>query len=219
VLKLEDQENQEKREMLAHQTSLTKPLAVGQAAEICRVTPRTINNWIRAGKLKAYTTPGGHFRIWPSDLRKFLKAHNMDINFEFRGEHRKKILIIDDDESYAEMTREVLRERIDNCEITISHDGYEALILLGEFKPDLVLLDLMMPGIDGFKVLELISNRQATHQMKVLVLSGNLSAAAVERLKRSRADHWLAKPVSVAELLHSVLNLLTSEGLGGRGLS
>lgn len=205
--------------MLTHEISVTKPLAVGQAAEICRVTPRTINNWIRSGKLKAYSTPGGHFRIWPSDLRTFLKAHNMDINFEPRGERKKKILIIDDDESYAEMTREVLREKIESCEVAISHDGYEALILLGESKPDLVLLDLMMPGIDGFKMLELISNRKGTHQLKVLVLSGNLSSAAIERLKRSRADHWLAKPVSLAELLHSVQNLLTSDEPGGRGPS
>ena len=72
--------------MLAEKVSVSKPLSVGQAAQICQVTTRTINNWIRGGKLKAYATPGGHFRIWPSDLRKFLKAHNMDINFDFRGE-------------------------------------------------------------------------------------------------------------------------------------
>lgn len=205
--------------MLAEKISVSKPLGVGQAAQICRVTTRTINNWIRAGKLKAYATPGGHFRIWPSDLRKFLKAHNMDINFDFRGEHPKRILVIDDDEAYAEMIREVLRDKIKNCEVTISQDGYEALILLGEFKPELVVLDLMMPGIDGFKVLELIANRKTDYPMKVLVLSGNLSNAAIERLKSSRADHWLAKPVSIAELLHSVLNLLSSEDLGGRGIS
>lgn len=205
--------------MLAEKILVSKPLAVGQAAQICRVTTRTINNWIRGGKLKAYATPGGHFRIWPSDLSIFLKAHSMDINFDFRGEHPKKILIIDDDEAYADMIRDVLREKIENCEVTISQDGYEALILLGEFKPELVLLDLMMPGIDGFKVLELIANRKADRPVKVLVLSGNLSSAAVERLKRSSADNWLAKPVSVAELLHSVLSLLSNEELGGRGIS
>lgn len=205
--------------MLAEETSISKPLGVGQAAQICRVTTRTINNWIRSGKLKAYATPGGHFRIWPSDLRTFLKAHNMDINFDFRGEHPKRILVIDDDESYAEMLREVLRDKIRDSEVKLSHDGYEALILVGEFKPELVLLDLMMPGIDGFKVLELIAGRKADYPLKVLVLSGNLSAAAIDRLKRSRADHWLAKPVSVAELVHSVLNLLSNEELGGRGVS
>ena len=205
--------------MLTEEISISRPISVGQAAQICRVTSRTINNWIRAGKLKAYATPGGHFRIWPSDLRKFLKAHSMNINFEFKGEHPRKILIIDDDEAYAEMIREVLRDKLENCEVTISQDGYEALILLGEFKPELVVLDLMMPGIDGFKVLELIADRKVTHSLKVLVLSGNLSPAAVERLKRSRADQWLAKPVSVAELIHSVLNLLSSEDLGGRGIS
>ncbi len=205
--------------MLTEEVTVARPLGVGQAAQICRVTTRTINNWIRSGKLKAYATPGGHFRIWPSDLKNFLKAHNMDINFDFKGENPRRILVIDDDEAYADMVREVLREKLDNCEITITHDGYEALILLGEFKPELILLDLMMPGIDGFKVLDLVANRKANYPLKVLVLSGNLTSSAIERLKRSRADQWLSKPVSTAELVHSVVNLLAGEELGGRGVS
>ncbi len=169
--------------------------------------------------MKAYCTPGGHFRIWPSDLRQFLKAHSMDINFDFGGEHPKRILIIDDDEAYAGMIREVLQDKLENCDVKISGDGYEALVLIGEFKPELIVLDLMMPGIDGFKVLELIADRKVNYHLKVLVLSGNLSAAAIERLRRSRADQWLAKPVSTAELVHSVLNLLSAGDLGGRGIS
>lgn len=205
--------------MLAEKMVIVRPLGVGQAAQVCRVTTRTINNWIRAGKLKAYATPGGHFRIWPNDLKKFLGAHNMDINFDFRGEHPRKLLIVDDDESYAEMIQEVLRDKLQNCEITITQDEYEALIMLGELKPDLVILDLMMPGIDGFKVLDLIANRKTSYNLKVLILSGNLSTSSIERLKRSRADRWLAKPVSSAELVHSVLDLLSGEELGGRGLA
>ncbi len=205
--------------MQAGKLAVTRPLGVGQAAQICRVTSRTINNWIRAGKLKAYATPGGHFRIWPSDLKKFLKAHNMDIKFDSRGEQPRRILIVDDDEAYAQMVREMLRDRLQYCEIDVTQDGYEALMMLGELKPDLLVFDLMMPGVDGFKVLDLIAHRKDSHQPKVLVLSGNLSAAAIERLKRSGADQWLAKPVSSAELVSSVLDLISGEELGSRGLS
>ncbi|MCL5034686.1 MAG: response regulator [Bacteroidetes bacterium] len=205
--------------MLLDEATVAKPLGVGQTAHICQVTTRTINNWIKSGKLKAYATPGGHFKIWPSDLKKFLKAHSMDINFDFKGEHRRKILVIDDDESYAELVREVLLDKLENCEVTITHDGYEALILLGELQPELIVLDLMMPGIDGFKVLDLIASRKANYPLKVLVLSGNLTASAIDRLRRSRADQWLAKPISTAELVHSVLNLLAGEELGGMGIS
>lgn len=205
--------------MLPEKLTIVMPLAVGQAAQVCRVTTRTINYWIRAGKLKAYATPGGHFRIWPNDLKKFLEAHNMDINFVLGGEHPRKILVVDDDEAYAEMIREVLRDKLPTCEIAMTQDGYEALIMLGELKPDLVVLDLIMPGIDGFKVLDLITNRKTSYDLKVLILSGNLSPSAIERLKRSRADRWLSKPVSSADLVHSVLDLLSGEELGGRGLS
>lgn len=205
--------------MLAEKISVSRPLGVGQAAQNSRVEPRTINNRIRTGKLKASATPVGHFRVWPSDLRKFLEAHNMDINFDFRGEHPKKLLTIDDDEAYAEMIREVLHDKIENRKVTVSQHGYESLIILGEFKPELVVLDLMIPGIDGFKVLELIAGRKTNYPVKVLVLSGNFSTAAIDRLTRSRADSWLRKPVSVAELLRSVLDLLSNEEPGGRGIS
>ena len=169
--------------------------------------------------LKAYATPGGHFRIWPSDLEKFLKAYNMDVNFSIKGEPPKKILVVDDDEPYAEMIRDMLHERLENCEVTITQDGYEALIMLGEVKPDLLLLDLMMPGIDGFKVLDLIAGRRTSNPLKVLVLSGNLTASAVERLKKSCANQWLAKPATSSELVHSVLNLLSGQELDGKGIS
>lgn len=205
--------------MLTEKEITARPLGVGQVAQVCRVTTRTIHNWIRSGRLKAYATPGGHFRIWPTDLETFLKAHKMDINFDFRGEHPRRILIVDDDEAFAEMIKEVLRDKLQDCEILTTQDGYEALILLGELTPDLVVLDLMMPGIDGFKVLELIANRKTRYDLKVLILSGNLTASAIERLKRSRADRWLAKPISSAELVHSVLDLLSGEQLGGWGFS
>jgi len=205
--------------MVTENTGELSPLGVGRAAQICRVTTRTINNWIRAGILKAYSTPGGHFRIWPFDLEKFLKAYNMDINFSSKGDRARKILIVDDDDAYAEMIRDVLHDKLENCEISITQDGYEALIMLGELKPDLLVLDLLMPGLDGFKVLDLITNRITDNPLKVLILSGNLTTSAVERLKKSCANHWLAKPVSTAELVHSVLNLLSGEELDGRGIS
>jgi excisionase family DNA binding protein len=205
--------------MTTDKLGVLRPLAVGQAAQVCKVTARTINNWIRAGKLKAYATPGGHFRIWPSDLKNFLAAHNMDIIFDSGGEHPRRVLVVDDDEAYAEMIQEVLRDKLPSCEVSITQDGYEALIMLGEIKPDLVILDLMMPGIDGFKVLDLIADRKTSYDLKVLIVSGNLTASAIERLKKSRADRWMAKPISASDLVHSVLDLLSGEELGGRGLS
>ena len=117
------------------------------------------------------------------------------------------------------MIQDVLRDRLKNCEVSITQDGYEALIMLGELKPDLLVLDLMMPGLDGFKVLDLIATRITDTQLKVLILSGNLTGSAVERLRKSCANQWLAKPISAAELVHSILSLLSGEELDGKGVS
>ncbi|MGC8653386.1 MAG: response regulator [Candidatus Kryptoniota bacterium] len=216
---MEKQENSEKREVLTIGNETEQPLSVGQAARILRVSSKTILNWIRAGRLKAYATPGGHFRVWPSDLNKFIKAHKMDIQFDYKEVRPKRILIVDDDEMYAEMVRVVLEEKIEGVEIQISKDGYEGLILIGEFKPDLVILDLLMPGLDGFKVLELLSARKPINPVKILVLSGNLTKNTVDRLRLSQADGWVAKPVSVNDLLNHVLTLLSGEAHGGTALT
>src|SRR5512135_3292623 len=85
-----------------------KPLSVGQVADICRVSKKTVLNWIYDGALKAFTTYGGHYRIWPANVKKFLDSAGMDIPFDFIDDRTTHILIIDDDEGYSQMLREAI---------------------------------------------------------------------------------------------------------------
>lgn len=190
-----------------------KPLGVGQVAAICRVSKKTVLNWIYEGALKAFTTYGGHYRVWPVNLKKFLDTAGMDIPFEFVDDTSTHILIIDDERPYSQMLKSVISAELPSVEITTTDDGFEGLLLIGEIKPRLVILDLKMPKIDGMGVLELLRKRKVDHDMKILVISGYLDDETREQLSKTPADAVLDKLSDISLLVKTVGALIRSEAV------
>ena len=188
-----------------------KPLSVGQVAEICRVSKKTVLNWIYDGALKAFTTYGGHYRVWPANIKKFLDAAGMDIPFDYIDERTTHILIIDDDHDYSQMLKSAIAVDLPDAEITVTDDGYEGLMLIGEIKPQLVILDIKMPKLDGFQVLELLKNRKNEHEMKVLVVSGYLDQETKNQLSRTVANYALDKLSDINVLIKTIVSIVRSE--------
>jgi excisionase family DNA binding protein len=189
-----------------------KPLGVGQVAAVCRVSKKTVLNWIYEGALKAFTTYGGHYRVWPVNLKKFLETSGMDIPFDYVDETETHILIIDDEKPYAQMLKSVISAEIPNAHITTTDNGYEGLLLIGEMKPHLIILDVRMPGLDGFQVLELLRNRKAEHKMKILVISNLANPETKEQLAKTCADAVLEEQSDISLLVKAVGALIRSEG-------
>jgi excisionase family DNA binding protein len=194
-------------------TSITykKPLGVGQVAAICRVSKKTVLNWIYEGALKAFTTYGGHYRIWPVNLKKFLDSSGMDIPFEYVDETATHVLIIDDEKPYAQMLKSVISAELPNVEISTTDDAYQGLVLIGEIKPHLIILDVRIPKIDGFQVLEILRNRKTDHDMKVLVVSTFANQETKEQLAKTCADAVLDKLSDISVLVKTVAALLRSD--------
>jgi|ERR1041385_3416303 excisionase family DNA binding protein len=185
-----------------------KPLSVGQAAKICRVSKKTVLNWIYRDALKAFTTFGGHYRIWPGDLKKFFSKSGMDIPFQFVDDRQTTFLLVDDDPVYTLLLKESICEEFENADIVTTDDGYEALLLIGERKPHVVILDLKMPKVDGFQVLELLKSRKKDNSMKILVLSAYIDTHVRQRLNETVADAVLEKSKDVSEILNALAELL-----------
>ncbi len=181
------------------------PLSVGDVAKILRVSKPCVLNWINKGALKAFTTYGGHHRLWATDVKAFLDKAGMDIPFTFEEEpQQRRVLIIDDDPIYTNLMSQVIKTELPDVEVTTTDDGYEALILIGEIKPQLVVLDIKMPKLDGFKVMERLAARKNGHDMKVLVVSGHLDQGTLDRLSTTIADFAIDKTSDIRSLISAI---------------
>ncbi|MER3524949.1 MAG: hypothetical protein C4326_13095 [Ignavibacteria bacterium] len=192
-------------------TTYKKPLGVGQVATICRVSKKTVLNWIYDGALKAFTTYGGHYRIWPVNLKKFLDASGMDIPFDYVDDTITHILIIDDEKPFAQMLTSVITAELPTVDVFTTEDPYEGVLLIGERKPHLVIFDARMQHIDGMRLLALLGKRKATHGIRVLVVSNHVTAETKEQWTKAAADAVLDKQVDVSVLVRTVATLARSD--------
>jgi len=183
-------------------------LTVSQASRYCKVSPKTIINWIEAGHIKAYKTMGGHRRIRKEDLDEFLKKNGMPFPEEPRGEEKKRILVVDDDKIIVETIVQALEEDEYGYELISASDGFEAGLQVSHFKPDLVILDIMMPDINGYEVCQKIKCSPLAKDTKVIVLSAYLNDEAFKQMKEYGADACFSKPLPLEQLKYEVASLL-----------
>jgi len=168
----------------------------------------TVGRWIEEGKLPYFTTGGGHRRVWEEDLVKFLKAHNYPIPKNLKSSLRPLLLIVDDEASVRRMIRRALEKEIPEIEIDEAIDGYEAGEKISSLAPSVVILDINLPGVDGFKICERIRLNKALKNVKVLSVTGDPAAGIKERILKSGADDFLAKPFEVVDLVKIVRKLI-----------
>lgn len=185
-----------------------KPLTTGEIADLCHVHLRTVLQWIHDGKLKAYRTPGNHSRVKVEDFISFLKQFNMPIpeNLAARGNTRK-ILIVDDDANMVSSLKRLLKKE-PLFEIDVAYDGFEAGIKLLLFKPDLVVLDMKMPGMNGYEVAQKIKRSANCAHTKIIGVSAYFEEADKKRLLDMGVDSCLDKPFNSSALLDEVKKLL-----------
>jgi len=180
-----------------------KKLTVVQASEICGVTRTTVWRWIKTGKLESAKTAGGHHRIKESTLLGFMDQNNMHTTN--RSEVTNRILIVDDDLKIQKLLNKVLKR--DDIELEFASDGFDAGTKLYKFKPDLIILDLFMPKVDGFKVCEQIRNDQETSKIKIIAISGYDTKENREKILRIGADYFLPKPIDHDHLIQTINEL------------
>ncbi len=183
-------------------------LTVSQAGKYCKVSPKTIINWIDAGYIKAYKTVGGHRRIKKEDLDQFLKEKGMPLPEEPKTEERKKILVVDDDKIIVETIVQALEEDEYGYEMISASDGFEAGLQVSHFKPDLLILDIMMPDINGYEVCQKVKSNPETKDTKIIVLSAYLDDEAFKQMKEYGADACFSKPLPLEQLKFEVAKLL-----------
>ena len=167
-----------------------------EAAKLCHVSPLSIINWVNAGRLPAFRTPGGHRRIRRDDLARFMRENSIPLPEELRdGSGRPRVLVVDDEATIREVIAESLARRASPYEVMTAADGFEAGRLVSTFRPDLVLLDLRMPGLDGFQVCRTIKADPETSSTIVIAMTGYHTPETEARIIECGALRCLSKPI------------------------
>lgn len=174
-------------------------------ARYCEVSNDGVLKWIKAQKLRAFATPGGHYRVSADDFREFLFTYAFPIQESFFEEpgstsSTTRVLIVDDEADQREILRRGLRRIDPGWIVDEAADGYDAGIKIGTFRPDVVLLDLMMPRIDGLSLCRSIRNNPDTRRIRIIVVTADTSEEHRSRAARAGADAYLRKPVDFERL-------------------
>jgi excisionase family DNA binding protein len=181
-----------------------------EAAKLCHVSPLSIINWVNAGRLPAFRTPGGHRRIRREDLGRFMRENGIPLPEELRdGSGRSRVLVVDDEASIRDIFAESLSHRSNAYEVMTAADGFEAGRLVATFRPDVVLLDLRMPGLDGFQVCRTIKGDPETASTLVIAMTGYHTHETESRIVECGALRCLAKPIepsAVATVIDAALD-------------
>ncbi|MFO7931304.1 MAG: response regulator [Thermodesulfobacteriota bacterium] len=183
---------------------------VFKASKYCNVSPKTIINWIDAGHIKAYRTPGGHRRINRKDLEEFMRKQGIPIPENVEDEDRRRILVVDDDPIIVESIVQSLEEDEHDYEVISAADGFEAGLQVNHFRPHLLILDIMMPDIKGYEVCQKIKSSNETCDTKIIVLSAYLDEEKFEQMKKHGADACFSKPLPLPQLREEVARLIGS---------
>src|SRR5436309_7231009 len=182
-------------------------LTTGEVARRCQVSVGTVKNWIEAGQLEAFRTPGGHFRIKSSALRQFQSA----FGFPADPDDRPRILVVDDQREFVDLAIDSLKVLLPDARLEGAGGGYEALLRIGSLQPHVLLLDLRMPGLDGFEVCRRVKEAPASKGTRIVAMTGFVDDQAEQLALTCGADAFVSKRAGLATLGSRITSLLDGD--------
>ena len=194
-------------------SSLKTVFTTGEAAKICKVSQQTIIRCFDNGTLKGFRVPGSRFRRIPRDhLYNFMKENGIPTDALESG--KKKLLIVDDDQDLVDLMSDAF-QRDGRFELRTANNGFDAGMQVKEFRPDIVVLDVMLPDLNGKLVCQHVRSDRSLDSVKILCISGMVEPSKVTELKESGANDFLQKPFTTDALLERVCDLIEIERPAG----
>jgi excisionase family DNA binding protein len=181
----------------------------GEAAKICKVSQQTIIRCFDNGQLKGFRVPGSRFRRIPREsLYKFMKDNNIPTDALESG--KRKVLLVDDDVELVELMTKVLEDD-GRFEVRVANNGFDAGMMVKEYRPDLIVLDVMLPDINGKEVCHRVRGDLSLEDVRILCISGMVEDDKIQELKLAGADEFLHKPFDIEHLIDRMCSLLEIE--------
>lgn len=185
-----------------------KFLKTNEAAEYIGVSRSSLTNWVKQGLLGGATTPGGHYRFSYSELDEFAKKRGLTTRNRQSDDFR--ILLIEDDEQFREFIKDAL-DVFNGYELRETVDGMQGALMVGTWKPDLIILDLRMPNMNGMDFLRMLRKDDKISDVKIIVASAYLTEEIKKDLNDMNVEIVLEKPVRLAKLIASIQQMANLE--------
>ncbi len=181
----------------------------GEAAKICKVSQQTIIRCFDSGQLKGFRVPGSRFRRIPRELLfQFMRDNGIPTDALESG--KRKILIVDDDQELVDLIVDVL-ERDSRFETRSVNNGFDAGMMVKEYRPDLLVLDVMLPDINGREVCQRVRSDSTMDDVRIICISGMVEQDKIEELREAGANDFMHKPFEVEKLVERICQLLEVE--------
>lgn len=178
----------------------------GEAAEVCKLSQQTIIRCFDSGQLEGFRVPGSRFRRIPRDkLIRFMKENNIPL--DGMEDSRIRVLVVDDDPEIVELFTDVLASD-GRFDVATAQTGYDAGVLTQQFRPDVVILDYMLPDINGNVVCRTIRQNPELAAIRILVISGVVNPTEVEALRQAGADDFIKKPFNIENVIERIVKLV-----------
>lgn len=184
----------------------------GEAAEICNISQQTIIRCFDSGRLDGFRIPGSRFRRIPREnLLKFMKENGIPLdNLKTEKNGKIKVLIVDDDAEIVELMVDVL-SRDGRFDLQTAGSGYEAGLKTEQFRPDAIILDYMLPDVNGNIVCRTIKSNPDFENIQIIIVSGVANPEEVQDLLDAGATEFIKKPFNIAELVGRILQAVDKE--------
>lgn len=173
--------------------------STSEVAKYCHVTADTIRKWAEAGRIHVFKTPGGHRRIRRDDLVRFLRENKIPIH-EDLDNAGIRVLVVDDEKAVVSVIRRFLERSQTPFQIEVALDGFEAGHQVASFRPNVIFLDLRLPGMDGFEVCRRIKSDPDTNSSHIIAMTGYYEGDVAQRIVEMGASLLLQKPFTPDDL-------------------
>ena len=178
----------------------------GEAAKICKVSQQTIIRCFDSGQLKGFRVPGSKFRRIPHDnLVAFMRENHIPMDSLDTGKH--KLLIVDDDSSLVDLMTDVFM-RDGRFDVRFVNNGFGAGMMVKDFHPEIMILDVMLPDINGKEVCQRVRSDKSMDDCKIICISGMVEESRIDELRQAGADDFMRKPFDIDDLLRNVCGKL-----------
>jgi len=181
----------------------------GEAAKICKVSQQTIIRCFDNGQLKGFRVPGSRFRRIPREmLYKFMKDNGIPTDALESG--KRKVLLVDDDTELLELMRRMMEDD-GRFEVQVASNGFDAGMRVKDYRPDIIVLDVMLPDINGKEVCHRVRADSTLEEVRILCISGLIEEDKIQELRLAGMDHFMHKPFEISELIDEMETLLKME--------